>query len=299
MEIPHPFLTAATTAQLQLDGEGRLAEDIPCRKCAYNLRGLSPEGRCPECGTAVGLSTLGDLLRFADPDWLRTVARGITILLWMILVMLLAECITRAAHLGNTVDNVVSIALNLISLYGAWLMTEPDPSGIGEDPTFTARKLIRFTLLVGVVLQFPALVATLTDVPAPLLVVLGLLMLTAILTSLIGEFAKFVYFEHLFRRVPDRRLADRARWLKWGYVVCLGTSMLSGLIVMLVFNLAGAGANSAVAVGALLMIPTGIALLVFAIMTIVLLLRLRRALLDAAARAETIWRLAGPVATLR
>jgi len=27
--------------------------DLPCVACEYNLRGLSPEGRCPECGNLI------------------------------------------------------------------------------------------------------------------------------------------------------------------------------------------------------------------------------------------------------
>jgi hypothetical protein len=30
-----------------------IAEDMPCIRCFYNLRGLREEGRCPECGTAI------------------------------------------------------------------------------------------------------------------------------------------------------------------------------------------------------------------------------------------------------
>ena len=57
----------AASDKLRLDASGRLDEDIACRKCGYNLRGLNKDGACPECGTAVGRSTQGDLLRFCDP----------------------------------------------------------------------------------------------------------------------------------------------------------------------------------------------------------------------------------------
>ncbi len=56
--------------------------DVVCRCCSYNLRGLYPEGRCPECGTPVGISLQGDLLRFAEPAWVEILARGIRFILW-------------------------------------------------------------------------------------------------------------------------------------------------------------------------------------------------------------------------
>ena len=33
--------------------EGRLAQDLLCIQCHYNLRGLEQSGRCPECGASV------------------------------------------------------------------------------------------------------------------------------------------------------------------------------------------------------------------------------------------------------
>jgi hypothetical protein len=32
-----------------------VAEDRPCLRCGYNVRGLRVGGRCPECGTALGV----------------------------------------------------------------------------------------------------------------------------------------------------------------------------------------------------------------------------------------------------
>lgn len=35
-----------------------ISSDHPCWNCGYNVRGLSPYGRCPECGAAIDLSRL-------------------------------------------------------------------------------------------------------------------------------------------------------------------------------------------------------------------------------------------------
>ncbi len=59
-----------------LDSEGRLLDDVRCRQCRYDLRGLTLEAACPECGTRVGDSARPDLLRYADPRWRRRLRRG-------------------------------------------------------------------------------------------------------------------------------------------------------------------------------------------------------------------------------
>ena len=73
MDIPEE-----TSDKLRLDAEGRVDEGITCRKCGYNLRGLTTDvfRVCPECGTAAGHSTHGDMLRFCDPAWVCTLANG-------------------------------------------------------------------------------------------------------------------------------------------------------------------------------------------------------------------------------
>ena len=64
-----------------LDADSRLCVDAPCLNCGYNLRTLSVEGLCPECGHPVRLSTRGEFLRFASPRWVRQLARGVLLLI--------------------------------------------------------------------------------------------------------------------------------------------------------------------------------------------------------------------------
>ncbi len=40
----------------------RLAVRAQCRRCSYDLRGLDPKGRCPECGLAIGFSNPDSIL---------------------------------------------------------------------------------------------------------------------------------------------------------------------------------------------------------------------------------------------
>ena len=44
-----------------LDATGRVAGDLKCVQCAYNLRTLAADGTCPECGQPVALTLAGYL----------------------------------------------------------------------------------------------------------------------------------------------------------------------------------------------------------------------------------------------
>ncbi len=59
-----------------------VTHELPCARCGYILRGLAESGACPECGEAIETSLKGNLLRAADPRWLKTVARGVGWTAW-------------------------------------------------------------------------------------------------------------------------------------------------------------------------------------------------------------------------
>ena len=126
------------------------------------------------------------------------------------------------------------------------------------------------------------------------------------LVGLIGEFAKFIYYERLARRIPDEKLAGRARFLKWAFTITLGVAVMAAGILLVVGLVApggggpaGGGPAAAFAAGfACLLAPAAVALLVFGIMTLFLLLRLRKAIAEQARLARTTWAAAlgqGPV----
>lgn len=47
---------------------GRIEHDVSCTQCGYNLRGLEPSGKCPECGTTIGASIEAAVSRLT-PQW--------------------------------------------------------------------------------------------------------------------------------------------------------------------------------------------------------------------------------------
>src|SRR3712207_6504137 len=121
--------TASASQTVSVDGGGRAAAaGVLCRKCGYDLRGCDAAGRCPECGTAVALSARPDLLRFADPAWVSKLGRGVRFILWGALAAIVSAVVGVFAFGETLLGNVVTTAGTLVHLYGAWLLTEPDPS---------------------------------------------------------------------------------------------------------------------------------------------------------------------------
>src|SRR5438552_6182303 len=50
--------------------------NLPCHRCAYNLRGLPVNGRCPECSASVDLSVSNNRFRGIEPRHIRRIVRG-------------------------------------------------------------------------------------------------------------------------------------------------------------------------------------------------------------------------------
>ncbi|MDB5294295.1 MAG: hypothetical protein JWO31_278 [Phycisphaerales bacterium] len=72
------------------DGTGSLPANAVCRVCGTGLGGLPGTALCPGCGTPGGRSVYGDLLRYADPEWVRRVWAGVRLQFWSLLALALA-----------------------------------------------------------------------------------------------------------------------------------------------------------------------------------------------------------------
>jgi hypothetical protein len=263
--------------------------DTPCRKCGYNLRGLSIDGRCPECGTPVGVSVNGYFLRYSDPQYIRKLRRGVRFMLWDVLVAIMAGIgivvllIAIPASANSPIPKVVMMAAGVLGVVGAWLLTEPDPSGIGEEQYGTARKIIRVTLLIGV---FHSLFDLVLDTAAPAhagvrIVIQGLALIVSLI-GLVGEAAKLSYLSKFAMRLPDYDLAERSRFLMRALPLSLGIIVVLGAVQELV------GGSGGIVVGCGTGLA-GLASLIFFIMYLKILLRFSRALDEQGAIAQDAW----------
>lgn len=301
----------ATEAQ-HFDAQGMVICDRACRRCGYNLRGLHREGRCPECGRPVGLSFEGDLLRFADPDWVETLARGSRLVIIGLGINIVSGLVTlvvtvsvnalapmRTPPLLELLTGLCLLAglVGTAVLYiGVWLATRPDPTRIGEDIYARSRKLVRVMLLAGIVSTALSLVLdTLpTTMPVVELVVLPLIALGE-LGALIGAVTYVWYLGRLALRIPDDQLAKRARIAFWGLIITAATAAGLALINGVLAAIAGSGALLA-PLGCLL--PLG-ALVAFGFVLLALRVqyRIRDACREQAALARQTWAAAEPAKT--
>ncbi len=285
-----------------LDAIRVVGEDRACRQCGYNIRGLRTDGRCPECGRPVGLSIYGDLLKFSDPTYVRGLARGALLILYGIAFMFIAivgiVIVLIALHnasLAKVLMLLATLVGSLLHFAGAWLLTEPDPSGIGEDQYGNSRKLIRIALMVGIVNTLLQLPTSLSTLPPSLHLLVQIFSGLAGLVSLVGYIAMLHYLSKLAMRGPDFQRAKRADFLKYALPISYGVIIVFGMITGI---LTGAARNNPGAAGgaAAIMLAGGcftmiavICLAVFGFMYLFLIEKLGRLFGEQADMAEALW----------
>jgi hypothetical protein len=264
--------------------------DTPCRKCQYNLRGLSAESRCPECGAAVGLSLRGDLLCYSNPDWLDTLRIGVNLILWSVVIQILAAVVSAILGRGgwSLPGGLLSLSAGVIQVAGIWFLTAPDPGGLGDERYGTSRKLIRITIIVGLAQSLLNLAVQNTSLPPAAAAVFAIIGAIAGLVGVVGTFATLNYLSKLSMRIPDLALSARARLLMWGVGVPLSVLVLVGVVALVAVKGAGGAAVPLVAAGCIAMV-CGLALIVFGIMFLLMLERLKTALKNQAGIARRTW----------
>jgi hypothetical protein len=282
---------------LRVDAAGRLAEDLPCQECGYNLRGLAEEDRCPECAAPVNGSTRRDLLRFADPRWLQRLALGsriIVIACVSIIVLDLAPAVLSApfVNLGAETMGVLftgyrllRAGLTLLVVGGGWLLTTAEPASPAAERTVSVRKVARWCLVIviaGTVLPYLGVSAVTVAARYP-----------RSLAVLVATAAVLVHLRALVLRIPHESLARHTRIVTRGAVTCLTLSFVSSLVVTfyLLPAMRGGGSLDSAALDVLSWVGVviGAATLAFCVLGVSVLIRSTRAFGRAAAAARGAW----------
>ncbi len=272
-----------------------IIEDTDCLECGYNLRGLRSDGRCPECGTAVGRSLYGNFLRFAQPTYVRKLAGGVTLILWGMLVSFVVAAVAMIV-VGGPQEIALSIAFlgGLVSVVGTWQVTSPDPGKLDAQWGLTSRRLVRATVLIGLGAGLLEIVKAYTGTMSHAAqMVTGILGIALAVVQLVGEFARFIYFCRLALRIPDRALARSTRIVMWGHGITMALVVLCGAISIASgpSSTPGSGPMSSsvlIGVAALAGVST-IGATAFSIWWLCLLFKYRRRFIDQAHVAERSW----------
>lgn len=240
-------------------------DDVPCRNCGFNLRGLSEDGRCPECGAPIWNSIQEDLLIYSSESYLTSLYRGLACILIAALVNIGLAVIgivigviqvvaiagsgtggtggfTMNAQTGlfNAIMQLLSLPVALLSLYGWWLFSSPDPGQRVGDAGQTPRQVIRIVVIVlaatNVIVaasQFAVLAY-----PSIALAVAGL-GLIAFAATVAQFFAAMLYIRWMGPRIPDEVVTSRAQLYMWLLPVILvaGSCVVVGPIVAWVMYL--------------------------------------------------------------
>ncbi len=186
-----------------------IAVDLPCPTCTYNLRGLTAQGACPECGTPMSAALRPDRLVFSNPDWLRSVARGLGIIYYgmpasLLVALPLVYVLKRFLFPSVTTFPIMQwlkVLPTVTLFWGLVLATRSEPHAPVAGCRVTKRWLARTAAGGGCVLW--AIGVTATSVVAVSLSHVALV---------VGVLCMALHVNTLIARVPAVKVLRRYRW---------------------------------------------------------------------------------------
>lgn len=183
----------------------------------------------------VWLSARSDQLRYADPAWLLTVARGLTVMVWAVAIAVGTYLLSFAVK-GLPDDPIIELAV-VAYFIGAWVVATPDPGEFAGEPGAEAgspRGLLRLTC--GVIWTLGVVRVWLTtfglsSVKSMDTRLLHLLMLAFVAGA---EACKWRLIGELARRIPDGALVAAsglyARWVPKSLATLVGLSAVVNVL---------------------------------------------------------------------
>jgi len=202
--------------------------DLLCRACGYNLRGLSPSGRCPECETPVAHALHGDWLRYSDPRWVAVIARGYRVQSAAVAIGLIAIIFAAASResLGLPwLTMAIALTVGTGGLVGVWMTTAREPATADAERVFSVRRLLRMLTIGGIGLQagsgYVSAIWPAAALPVRLL---------AAVVMLLGILCAFRHAVNLSQRIPDEALVAETNTVMWGLIISYGVFL--GIIAL-------------------------------------------------------------------
>ncbi len=257
-DAPAPGPRDPAAAAAATPPEALQSRSTVCLTCGYALFGLDARANCPECGTPVARSLFGPYLRYASPDYIRTLHTGL-ILIEAALVLFVVFTLSPAllallnAATGRSIPGPSELVAALagasrsaIGLAGWYLFTQPDP-GLGtRDIATRPRRIVRACVIVQAVAAVIVLLETLVGpgtlasgnkaFDIALQALPGVATLIAFAAWAVQFFAAMTLLRLLGYRAENPGLVERARQYQWLVpgVFILGSCVLVGPLIAFV-----------------------------------------------------------------
>lgn len=208
--------------------------DRACIQCGYNLRGLKPDGKCPECGRPIGMKRRGpvfaDQMSAAPLLWTKGFVNG-TFALAVGISVIIPCAIVSMMEVESSLGVSVMILGGLSWFIGAFLVTRPRPvtDATSVSPTkewVWERFLGRWSQVAWCI--GPGLVAASAhaNVGERALFVLGLAFIAA---AIVGIAPLLIVLSNLTYWAADTNLAYRLKIASW--TLPLSGLLLQGMVV--------------------------------------------------------------------
>lgn len=192
-------------------------------------------------------------LRHADYAWLSTVARGAIVMLASVGVGI--ACGVAAALIKRTADPLTVALLGsvgpVMTIVGAWMLTEPDPSGRGEQDYGIARKTSRVALCIAMFVRFISLLPSIAEMSPQATIIVGVITIVGGLVSMSGQFAQLTYMRKLAMRIPNESLSGFIRVLRTVFGWAVPALVILAMLVAMVFYSRSGGIAMALALAAI------------------------------------------------
>lgn len=270
-----PTTSAAAIAPPSEANPTIIADSTPCRGCGYDLAGLAMDGACPECNKPVAHSVDGYLLVRSSPEYLRSIHRGLLIVIISsvtsigVNLVLVAVGVTlfliglaqpgRFGLFSGLGDSKLTGALlactalvtSGLSIWGWYLFSSPEPGVLSTEKGQRARMIVRVSAIIAGIMAvlatglrlFPGFVPTRvsfnTGVFQPAQVIGAVVGLTTLLASAVLFFSAMTFVRWLAPRIPDVKLANTANTYMWllPVIYVVGSCLVVGPFVTQVMYL--------------------------------------------------------------